>query len=148
MQVTTTGRTIEKEVFVAVSPEQAFRAFTRKEELERWFAIEVEVDLRQGGAWRVQWTNEFVTGTFVEIDPPRLLVMEWHGLPPLGNTLCTIEFTPEVDGTRIRLLDSGYGTGDDWDAMYDGVNIGWGTALGDLKRWLEDGASDGTFRIS
>jgi len=142
------GRTVEKEVFVAVSPERAFRAFTDKTELERWFAIEVEIDLRNGGHWHFQWTNDAATGTFIEVDPPRRLVMEWHNAAPLGNTICTIEFTPESDGTLIRLRDSGYGQGDDWDAIYDGVNGGWGTALGDLKRWLEDGATDGTFRTS
>ncbi len=148
MHVIAAGRTIEKEIFVAVSPERAFRAWTEKEELERWCALEVEIDLRQGGNWRFQWTNDVATGAFIEIDPPRLLVMEWHGVPLLSNTLCTVEFTPEADGTLIRLRDTGYGSGPDWDAMYDGVNSGWGTALGDLKRWMESGATDGTFRTS
>ena len=148
MQITTTGRTIEKELFVAVSPERAFRAFTRKEELERWFVIDAELDLRVGGRWRFRWTRDVATGTFVEIDPPRLVVMEWDETPPLTNTLVTVTFDPEADGTRIRLLNSGFGTGDDWDALYDGVNSGWGTGLADLKQWLETGAENGSFRIS
>ena len=148
MHVTAAGRTIEKEIFVAVSPERAFRAWTEKEELERWFALEVDIDLRPDGSWRFQWSSMSATGTILEIDPPQLLVMEWDHSPAFTNTVSTIQFTPESDGTLIRLRISGYGEGPDWDAMYDGVAGGWATALADLKRWLEDGATDGTFRTS
>ncbi len=144
----TTGRSIEKEIFVAVSPERAFRAFVDTDDLEHWFAIKAEIDARPGGDWTMTWSSMAATGTIVEIDPPRLLVMETVNEPPFGNTILRFEFTPESDGTLVRLINSGFGTGDDWDAYHDGVNSGWGDALRDLKRWLEDGASDGSFRLS
>ncbi|HET8842944.1 MAG TPA: SRPBCC domain-containing protein, partial [Ktedonobacteraceae bacterium] len=49
------GRSIEKELFIKASPERVFRALTEKEELERWFMKEAEVDLRPGGAIRFEW---------------------------------------------------------------------------------------------
>jgi uncharacterized protein YndB with AHSA1/START domain len=46
------GRTLEKELFIKASPQRVFQALTRSEDLERWFLVKAEVDLRPGGAIR------------------------------------------------------------------------------------------------
>ena len=48
------GRTLEKEVFINASPERVFRALTEPAELERWFVQKAEVELRPGGAIRLE----------------------------------------------------------------------------------------------
>lgn len=43
------GRTVEKELFIAAAPERVYLAFTVKENLERWFVTNAEIQARIGG---------------------------------------------------------------------------------------------------
>ena len=137
------GRTIEKEIFIKASPERVFEAFTSSDALANWWSMaESELDLRPGGRWRFKWTSgDQVHGIIVEIDPPRRLVMDWDEGEEMNDTRLTVEFHAENGGTRVRLHDTGYGSGGDWDALYDGVTSGWGKALEGLRAWLEDGTA-------
>jgi hypothetical protein len=65
--------------------------------------------------------------------------MDWHEAPHLPDTRLTNEVAPEGDGARLRLVNSGFGHGGDWDALYDGVQSGWSSGLEQLRAWLEDG---------
>ena len=40
------GRTVEKEMFIAAAPERVYRAFTAKEDLERWFVTSADIEAR------------------------------------------------------------------------------------------------------
>ena len=133
------GRTIEKELFIAVSPERVYRAFTTKDELERWFVTSADVELRPGGAYNLWWREDHTSGQYVELDPPHKLVFTWDEGPKHGITTCTIELIPENDGTLLRLTHTGFLDGDNWDALYDGVSRGWTMELDHLKTWLETG---------
>ncbi|RIK44469.1 MAG: SRPBCC domain-containing protein [Chloroflexi bacterium] len=135
------GRTIEKEIFIKASPERVFDAFTSSDALAHWWAMaEAELDLRPGGRWRFKWTSgQSVHGIIVEVERPRRLVMDWDEGEHLHDTRLTVEFHAENGGTRIHLVDTGYGSGGDWDALYEGVTTGWGWALEGLRAWLEEG---------
>lgn len=131
---------IEKEIFIRATPERVFRALTEKAELEAWFVKEATVDLRVGGAIRLVWDPESVDGTFLEVDPPRRVVFTWDERPAVdGITTSAFTLTPDGDGTRLHLLHSGFGAGEAWDRLYDGVNSGWDTELGHLRAWLDEG---------
>jgi uncharacterized protein YndB with AHSA1/START domain len=136
------GRTIIKELFVRTTPERAFRAFTDKAELERWFVTRAEVDLTPGGVYDLTWgPGEFVPGKVVEIDPPRKFVFDWDDGPQYGITRITVEFDADDDGhgTTIRLVHTGFATSSDWDPLYNDVNSGWSKELEYLRAWLDLG---------
>src|SRR5688500_5266509 len=119
------GRTVEKELFIAAAPERVYRAFTNKEDLERWFVTNAELETRPGGVFNLRWQEDTVAGEYVELDPPRRVTFTWDESPKYSVTTCTIEFIPEADGTLLRLTHSGFGQGDDWDDLYNGINGGW-----------------------
>jgi uncharacterized protein YndB with AHSA1/START domain len=134
------GRVIEKDMFIAAAPERVFRAFVEPRELERWMVASATLDARVGGRWRFRWSSgSWVEGVIVALDPPRLLMMDWDEGEQMGFTRLTVQFVPESDGTRVLLSSSGYGSGDDWDALYDGVNSGWGEFMLALRAWVLDG---------
>jgi uncharacterized protein YndB with AHSA1/START domain len=133
------GRTVEKEMFIAAAPERVYRAFTVKEDLERWFVTTADIQARAGGAFNLHWNDDSVNGEYVELDPPRRITFTWDERPKYGITTCTIELTPEADGTLLRLTHTGFGEGDNWDELYNGVNSGWTEELTHLKTWLETG---------
>ena len=136
------GRTLEKEVFINASPERVFRALTEPAELERWFVQKAEVELRPGGAIRLEWAPDAVElGTILVLEPPHRLSYSWHALEPSSTTI-TFELIAENGGTRLRLIHTGIGQGEDWDRYYTSVNSGWNTHLNNLTAWLETGISD------
>jgi uncharacterized protein YndB with AHSA1/START domain len=137
------GRAIRKEVFIAAAPEHVYRAFLEPEQLQRWFAAQVTLDERIGGRFSYRWrSGDAISGVIVDLVPSRLLVMDWDEGEGKGDTRLTVEFIPDGDGTRVLLTDSGFGTGDDWDALYDGVDSGWSDLLAALITWLVDGVAN------
>lgn len=133
------GRTLEKELFIKASPHRVFQALTTKEDLERWFLVKAEVDLRPGGAIRFEWGPGVVeVGTILVREPPSRLSYTWETFGP-GTTTLTFELTAENDGTRLHLTHTGIGEGEDWDRYYTSVKRGWSAHLGDLAAWLETG---------
>lgn len=135
-----TGRTVEKEIFIRASVERVFRALTEKADLERWFVTRAEVDAEPGGALHFTWNpDETVSGEFRTIEPPHRLVYRWDEGPNLGWTEVIFTLTPHDDGTLLHLSHRGFGSGDDWDHLYHGINSGWVAQLGFLQAWLEQG---------
>jgi uncharacterized protein YndB with AHSA1/START domain len=133
------GRTLEKEVFIKASPQRVFQALTTKEDLERWFLVKAEVDLRPGGAIRFEWGPAMVeVGKILVCEPPHRLSYSWEALEPSPTTI-TFELTAENDGTRLHLIHTGIGVGEDWDAYSTAVDSGWSAHLIDLTTWLETG---------
>jgi uncharacterized protein YndB with AHSA1/START domain len=136
------GRTLEKELFINASPERVFRALTEPADLERWFVQKAEVDLRQGGAIRLEWAPDAVeNGSILVLDPPHRLSYRWEALEPSPTTI-TFELTAENDGTRLRLFHTGIGQGEDWDRYYSAVSPGWNAHLANLTAWLETGTCE------
>ena len=96
------------EVFIAAPPERVFEAITNPKQLLQWWGQKGmyrvqhwEADLRPGGKWLSRGVmdtgEEFnVSGEYLEIDPPRLLVYTW--LPSWANSSITTvrwELQPE-----------------------------------------------------
>jgi uncharacterized protein YndB with AHSA1/START domain len=136
------GRSLEKELFINATPQRVFQALTEKEDLERWFVQKAEVDLRPGGAIRLEWAPDAVEiGTVLELDPPHRLSYSWKALEPSPTTI-TFELTAENGGTRLRLIHTGIGQGEDWDSYYNSVSSGWNVHLNNLTTWLETGISE------
>jgi uncharacterized protein YndB with AHSA1/START domain len=133
------GRSIEKELFINATPERVFQALTEKADLERWFLTKAEVDLRPGGAIRFEWgPGLFEGGKILVLEPPHRLSYTWEALEPSPTTI-TFELTAENDGTRLRLIHTGIGEGEDWDNYYTSISSGWNAHLNNLTAWLETG---------
>ena len=133
------GRSLEKELFIKASPERVFQALTTKEDLERWFLAKAEVDLHPGGAIRFEWAPDAVEiGKILVLEPPHRLSYSWEALEPSPTTI-TFELTAENDGTRLRLIHTGIGEGEDWDNYYTSISGGWSVHFKNLTAWLETG---------
>ncbi len=136
------GRSLEKELFINATPERVFQALTEKEELERWFVKKAEVDLRPGGAIRFEWGPGMVeVGKVLVLEPPHRLSYTWEALEPSPTTI-TFELTAENAGTRLRLIHTGIGEGEDWDTYYTSINGGWNVHLKNLTACLETGIGE------
>ena len=115
-----TEHTLEIRRTFAASRERVFDAWTRAEELRKWFApgplttAVAESDLRVGGKYRITMRgpdgNEHtVRGVYQIIDPPRRLVYtwKWDDKPSAGESTVTVEFNEQGRSTEVVLRHEG-----------------------------------------
>jgi uncharacterized protein YndB with AHSA1/START domain len=137
---------IEQTVVVAVPVERAWEAFTDSEERSRWEAPEYEIDPRPGG--KLRWTippHPAVDGEVLEVEPGRRLVTTESTGVLDGVTRVTVTFEDVGTGTRITVVQSGFGTGAAWQDALESHRQGWARALRDLVLYLETGVASRRF---
>ena len=94
---------VMREVEFPQSPDEVWEAITEPDQLEEWFANDVELDARPGGAGIFRWDDgEERRATVVEADPGERLVLDWDD--DGGEVEFTLEETDE--GTRLRIRES------------------------------------------
>jgi uncharacterized protein YndB with AHSA1/START domain len=144
--------TIEREIVIEAPVERVWDLLTQAEHLGRWFGdAGAEIDLRPGGALIVRWTEHgTVHGRVERVEPRRLFSYRWApyrdpgGLEPVVGNSTLVEFTLSAagDGTRLRVVESGFATLDcseeTRDANADGNRKGWALELDDLRQHAEN----------
>jgi len=143
---------IEREIVVAAPAERLWEVLTRPEHIGRWFeGMTARVDLRPGGAM-VLASQEF--GKFhaivEQVEPPRLFSYRWArhpDTPVTEGTATLVEFTltPEGNGTRVRVAESGFTRTDavkvDQQRHAEANSQGWRQVLDNLRRYGEQRAA-------
>lgn len=100
--------TVERRI--AARPETVFSFFTDRDKWLSWMGKDGEFCFEPGGTYRTLVNGENVAeGRFVEIDPPRRLVLTWGwatGEMPVPPGSSTVEITlePVPEGTLLRLV--------------------------------------------
>jgi uncharacterized protein YndB with AHSA1/START domain len=94
-------------VHIAARPEQVFPYFTQAEAIVRWMGEYAVLDPRPDGEFTLDINGVPVRGRYLEIEPPRRLVISWgHAgskrLPPGASTV-EVTLTPDGDGTIVRV---------------------------------------------
>jgi uncharacterized protein YndB with AHSA1/START domain len=128
--------------------ERVFRAWIEKADLERWYTPEGVVavehlDVRPGGSYRVKFGPEgqdpyFETGTYEQIDPPRLLQfrarLERAGAL-IADTHCTVRFRDLGGSTEVTMTETGFP-----ESAREDRRGGWGRTLDHLFPVVEAGS--------
>src|SRR6516225_7571211 len=74
---------IVREVWIDAAPDEVFRYFTQKDLYLRLMGLAAELDPRPGGVFRVDPNGrDEIVGEFVELVPPRRLVLSWGYAAP------------------------------------------------------------------
>jgi uncharacterized protein YndB with AHSA1/START domain len=138
---------IERETTIAASPERVWAVLTEAEHVGRWFGdAGAEIDLRPGGAMAVRWAEYGVARMqIVDVEPPRRFSYRWApmrehwGEEPAEGTATLVEFTldAEGDGTRLRVVESGFEALDATDEQrsrsYGDNTEGWERQLDSVR---------------
>ena len=129
----TETRTVTVERRMNAAPEDVFEYFTDPAKHVLWQGTRANLDPRPGGVYEIEMTSlSRVRGRYVEVDFPTRIVLEWGieaepGLPdvvyavPPASTRVEITFTPERDGTVVRVVHTGLAP----DAAAGFTNLGW-----------------------
>jgi uncharacterized protein YndB with AHSA1/START domain len=128
---------IELEVEVPGTPEEVWQAIATGPGISSWYVPYV-VEERAGGAATASFGSApemHVSGRVAAWEPPHRIVFDaGAGVPGLA-----FEWTVEArDGGTcvVRLVNSGFGSGQQWDDQYDQMQQGWKLFLRNLQLHL------------
>jgi len=131
------GRRIETEIRTSATPEAAWQAWTDPAEISRWFTDDARGEAKPGGVlvWTFRGFGEIPYPVAVA-DAPHHLVLAGE-IPGRGPFALEILIRRSGGETVVRLVNSGFLEGAEWDDEYEGVQSGWEGSLALLKHYLE-----------
>jgi uncharacterized protein YndB with AHSA1/START domain len=131
-------RSIDLDVEVPGTPEQVWEAIASGPGITAWF-VPAKVDGRAGGTVELDFGPGYGAETtrITAWDPPRRFVAEvaGEGDRPSFATEWLVE-AREGGTCVVRLIQSGFGGGAEWDAEYDATQAGWRLFLYNLRLYL------------
>ena len=163
-QMTPDSDAVQVEIFVAAPPARVFQAITDPAQTVQWWGqkglyrvSKSHADVRVGGTWYTSGVGadgtEFtVSGQYLEVDPPRLLVHTWNpSYSNLHETVVRWELEPQEvhglqsrgpskvgTGTLVRIRHSGFAG--NVKACQD-HGEGWKRVLGWMQQFVEQGTT-------
>jgi uncharacterized protein YndB with AHSA1/START domain len=135
---------IERETMIAAPVERVWALLTEADHVGRWFCdAGAEIDLRPGGAMVLRWTEHGTThAQVVDVEPHRRFSYRWAaaaGTEQLEGNSTLVEFTldPTNDGTRLRVVESGFEelaeTDEQRRARFEDNSEGWEIQLARVR---------------
>lgn len=150
-------RSIDKQVEVAATLDQAWDAWTTRDGIVSFFAPDAKIEPRVGGAFQIYIDPLAEPGMkgaddmrFMAVQPKKMISFDWNAPPHLAEarkqrTFVVVRFEPVSDKlTRVSLHHTGWGDGGEWDATYAYFDRAWGGVLGNLKKRFDVGPQDWT----
>jgi uncharacterized protein YndB with AHSA1/START domain len=134
-------RYIELEVEVPGTPEEVWEAIATGPGITAWF-VPAEVEEREGGglSFDIMGKGMEASGVVTAWDPPRRFVYEEEDpFGPGSPSRLATEWLVEArsGGTCVvRLVNSLFATGEDWDDQLDDLREGWGAYLHNLRVYM------------
>jgi uncharacterized protein YndB with AHSA1/START domain len=93
---------VTREIVFPASPDEVWQALTDPDELEQWFANDVELDPQPGGTGVFRWDDgEERCATVVVAEPRERLVLDWDEEGEVEFVLEEVE-----DGTRLLVRET------------------------------------------
>jgi len=139
---------IEREIVIDAPVEIVWAVVTEPEQISGWFSDSVELDLRKGGEATFVWDEHgTVRGRVERVEPPHLFAFRWvptHSVELADDNLLLVEFTltPEGEGTRLKVVETGFaqlaGSDDERREHFDGHMRGWQLELGELVAYVAE----------
>lgn len=137
------------EVEIPGSLNDVWTAFTTSDGLSTWLTPGAVVELRKGGEWTAHFPGGATGGgTITDFTPKTKLVMSAKAPPMFPHvsaelTTTTWTFEPISDKvTRVKLLQTGWKQGEEWDKAYDYLATGNAQLLETLRRRFVSGPID------
>lgn len=112
---------VTREIVFPASPDEVWEALTDPDQLEEWFANDVELDVTPGGRGVFEWDNGEVRHAVVEsVEELERLVLRWE-----DEGTVELELGDHPDGTRVHVRE----TAPDWGlALELHASAAWATA--------------------
>jgi uncharacterized protein YndB with AHSA1/START domain len=136
------------EITVPASRDAVWQAFTTSDGLSTWLTPNAVVDLRQGGEWTAHYPGgKTGGGTILSFVPEKeltLSAMAPERFPTVRaeRTTAKFQFIETGNSTVVKLVQTGWKSGDEWDKAYEYLAKGNAQLLETLRRRFVDGPID------
>ena len=136
------------EVTIPAQRAAVWEAFTTSKGLSTWLTPGATVDLRQGGEWTAHFPNGGTGGgtilSFVAEREIVLAAMAPEQFPHVRaqRTTAKFQFVANGPSTTVRLVQTGWKRGEEWDKAYDYLAAGNAQMLETLLRRFVNGPID------
>ncbi|ARF55227.1 SRPBCC family protein [Streptomyces gilvosporeus] len=142
---------IAREISIAAPVERVWAVLTEPAHVGSWFGQgePTPVDLRPGGIMHLDHGEygQFPT-VIVTVDPPHVFAYRWASAHPgdvateHNSTLVEFTLTPEGDGTRLRVVESGFARLSIPEerrrtASYESHSEGWSGQVENIRQYAE-----------
>ncbi len=132
------NRSLELEIEVPGTPEEVWRAIATGPGISSWY-VPHTVEERENGTATASFGPEpemQIPGRVAAWEPPKRVVFDG------GEGVAGLAFEWLVEARHggtciVRLVNTGFGSGQEWDDQYDGMAEGWRLFLLNLKLHLE-----------
>jgi uncharacterized protein YndB with AHSA1/START domain len=125
-----------------------WNAFSTSEGLSTWLAPEAVVDLRAGGEWTAHYPGgKTGGGTILSFVPQQEMILaamapEQFPIVREQRTRAKFEFVAKGEETIVRLTQTGWKSGEEWDKAYEYLARGNAQLLETLRRRFVSGPID------
>jgi uncharacterized protein YndB with AHSA1/START domain len=136
------------EVAVPATRAAVWQAFSTSQGLSTWLTPGAVVELRKGGEWTAHFPGgKTGGGTILSFVPEQEMVLaamapEQFPTVRAERTTARFQFIATGDSTLVRLTQTGWKTGDEWDKAYDHLAQGNAQLLETLRRRFVEGPID------
>jgi uncharacterized protein YndB with AHSA1/START domain len=133
--------TIEREVLIAAPIERVWDVVTRPEHMGRWFG-DAGAE-RDGDVIRMRWQDYGEAELrIVRSERPHVFAWRWDAnVKGIGDTLVEFTLSPDGDGTRVHVIESGFASLAATDTVRDeareGNVRGWKSELDELVQYAQ-----------
>jgi uncharacterized protein YndB with AHSA1/START domain len=141
---------VEREILIDAPLDVVWSVITEPEHVSRWFSDAAEIDLRPGGELILTWEEHGPVHWRAErIDPRHFVSFRWlravpeptgTELPGDNSTLVEFSLAAEGEGTRLRVVESGFRElrGSDEENAKDAEEHGrgWELELAELREYV------------
>lgn len=147
---TESGKVLVIELAIPAPLPQVWKAFTTSEGLMTWLTPSATVDLRPGGDWICHFPGGSTGGgTIVSVVPQQELVISALAPDKFPNvrahrTTARFSFKPDGNSTLVRLTQTGWQDGDEWNRAYEYLAAGNAQLLAMLHHRFVSGPTDWT----
>jgi uncharacterized protein YndB with AHSA1/START domain len=141
-------KTLVLEVTIPASRAAVWQAFTTSAGLSTWLTPDAVVDLRPGGEWTAHFPGgKTGGGTIVSFVPEKEIILsamapERFPTVRAERTTARFQFEAKGESTVVRLVQTGWKSGEEWDRAYEYLTVGNAQLLATLHRRFVNGPID------
>ena len=136
------------EVSIPAPRAAVWHAFATSDGLSTWLTPGAVVDLRPGGEWTAHYPGGHTGGgTILSFVPEKEIILsamapEQFPTVRAQRTRARFQFEPKGDFTVVRLTQTGWKSGPEWDKAYEYLTAGDAQLLATLHRRFVNGPLD------
>jgi uncharacterized protein YndB with AHSA1/START domain len=132
---------IKFERTVPGKPEDVYYAVSTSQGWRDWLADAAYFRATPGGSFHLSWdTGWYASGTVETMEKPNKVVLAWSGKDAPGATQVAISLEPAGESTLVKVVQSGFGEGEQWDTSRESAASGWEAGLENLESIFNTGA--------